>query len=271
MLGGVLLTAQFFGVFLPSCGSTAASRAEMTTGPDRAASGPLAMIEAMPYLAPGFGGPTPLEREERGGDGGEVFVSRYRIVEGESEGASLVIERGEAGDERWRLRTYVQPSDSTGSESQGRRLMQDEEVGLSEDGGAVLLESINHAEGVIVRITPALIVLPALLGAEEPFTQRAQMKLPLIANPSKLREHGTVVKTMRIVGLQRIEVGGESFECVRVHETHASSLSMARSERITESWYAPGVGLIARRYTEAVKALGVTVRSRRQTIEAMLP
>lgn len=270
-LGALLVGAQFFGVFLPSCGSTAASRAESAVGPDRPASAPLMMPEAIPFLAPGFTGPTALETQESDAEGMPVFVSRSRIVEGDAKGGLIVVERSDAGEGRWRLRTYLEPSGASGPGEQSRRLLQDEVVGRSAEGGAALLESINHAEGVIVRIAPALLILPGALGVDEEFTQKARMTLPLISNPARLREQGAVTKSMRVEGWQRLEAEGGSFDCVRVRETHVSHLSLAKSERITTSWYAPGVGLIAQRYTEEVKALGLTVRSRARSIEAILP
>lgn len=233
--------------------------------PEAPAPQSLSAAEAYPFLAPDHSGPTPLERVEPGEDGHDRFVTRYAIVDGLNAGEELRVERTPAEQEgAWRLRWFRVAGGA-------RTLIDEKVVALVEGQGAVLTGSIDHAEGVVVEFDPPLTLIPTTLTPASPFRQEAAMRLPLIEKPEQLREKGKGVSTLNVAASQPIQAGGSKFDAARLHEVFESDLSMADATRTTDHWFAPGVGLVARRWHEKVKALGLIVKDRAQEFVVIPP
>jgi hypothetical protein len=251
-----------------ACQSSRLSGAALTLDPEVPAAEPLKAIEAYPFLDKGFSGPTDIESSTSGADGAEVFASRYAIVDGQDKGGALRMERRPAEQAgAWRMATYLIANGKTGKST----LTQEQTIALSSDGGAVITASTDNAEGVIVEFDPDMLALPAELAMSKTFDQESKMRLPLFENPKKTREHGRGEKTLELLGMQSVRSRAGVFQCAHVREVFTSDLSMATAVRTTDHWYAPGVGLIARRWEEKVTALGLTVKQRAQAYVVLPP
>ncbi len=264
----LLMLAPTILVSMVACRSSPLTGATLALGAETPVTEPFTAFGAFPFLDASHSGPTGIERAAAAQDGAEVFVARYAIVDGDSKGGFLRIERALAEQKgAWRLRTFLE-GDSKASDA---KLAQEQIIAPAPDGGAALVSLINHADGVIVEFKPKMLEHPAELTPAKPFDQQSQMRLPLIDNPEKTREHGTGEKVLELIGMQTVTAGGKVFECAHVHEVFTSNLSMAKAVRTTHHWYAPGVGLIARTWEEEVRALGIVVRRNAQAIVVLPP
>lgn len=264
-----LLLAPMILLSLGACQSSRLTGKALTLGAEKPAAEPLAATGAFPFLKDSHSGATEIESSTSAEDGAEVFTSRYAIVDGQDKGGELRMERRPAEQKgAWRIVTSL----IAGGKSEKPTVTQELTIALGkEDGAAVITASTDNSEGVIVEFEPHMLALPAELAPSKNFEQESKMRLPLIENPKKTREHGSGTKTLELVGMQTVRSRAGTFECAHVREVFTSDLSMAKAVRTTDHWYAPGVGLIARRWEEKVTALGLTVKQRAQAFVILPP
>ncbi|MBX3404254.1 MAG: hypothetical protein KF699_12665 [Phycisphaeraceae bacterium] len=186
--------------------------------------------------------------------------SRAVFAPWESDGsARLEIERAEPDDSgryvqrRWAVR---------GAE---RTLVREQRLVSGDDGAVLLAEEINHAEKVEVVFTPPLVVVPALLTSGVEARQRARMAVYPLGDRARTRARGTVEQTI-VVG-QTVRVRTPAGECdarTLVSEFRAD-LGASKVQNRTETWLAPGIGIIAEQRQERTTALGVPIRNNRES------
>jgi len=128
------------------------------------------------------------------------------------------------------------------------------------DGAVVVDSVVKHDRGLLVEMTPPKVVMPGTLRVGEEFVQDMRMRLPLIKDPSRVRASGTAQLRMSLLGTQRIRsAGGQIIRAVRTHEVFTTKLGPSRSERETDRWFVPGVGLVLEQWHERVTVLGVPI------------
>lgn len=262
------LVAALCALVLAGCSQSRLSVGALTLGAEAPASKPLTALQAFPFLDDAHSGPTDIESLTTSDDGSEVFVARFAIVDGQDKGNVLRSERRPAQPQgAWRIATFLaSESDVTGS-----TLIQEQTIALNTQGAAQIMASIDNAEDVIVEFDPHMLAMPGELVQATQFSQKSKMRLPLIENPERTREKGRGTKTLELVGMQTVRSRAGAFECAHVREVFTSDLSLATAVRTTDHWYAPGVGLIARRWEEKVTALGLTVKQRAQAYVVLPP
>lgn len=203
--------------------------------------------DAFPFF--GAKGDQPSEAEAKGEKGALEAV--YDVVEGEPRGGALILARAPGdGPGVWQLSRRNQKSGA---------LIDESTVALEDSGDVVLRKSLNHERGVRVMLDPPIRVLPKKLEAGAPLSQAAQIRLPYIKTPSKLRERGDATSELTLLGRQSVRVMGKDVEAFVVREVFTSKLQAATAVRTTDRWYAPGLGLVAERWQEEVTALGLVV------------
>lgn len=243
-------------------GCTAGPAAEHTLdlGPERPARVPISRGDLLPWTRPGFVGPARLEAM---GEHAEC-VARFEIVEGPDAGAILIESRRPGPTDRsWLVSRRLE--DEAGPREE-RLLVLD-----ADDGPLVMPSMLNFVRGVRVEMDPPTIVLPALIDPAQPITRELRMRLPLLANPRRLRDRGIGTSELTYPHDQRVRTPAGIFNARLLREVFTSRLGTATAVRATDRWFAPGVGLIAERWVEDVRVLGVVVERSRQAIRILPP
>ena len=135
-------------------------------------------------------------------------------------------------------------------------------VRVRDDGGVEMVREINHAEKVIVDFEPALLVYPALLAPGESVEQRLRMVVHPMRNPERVQAQGDVVHTIRFEGVESIETGThgtvEGWKLVSVLQADLGGPQVVNE---SQEWFAPGLGIVARKKMERTTLLGMRVRA----------
>ena len=71
-----------------------------------------------------------------------------------------------------------------------------------------------------------------------------------------VREKGTCVYRIELVGKQKVHTPAGDFEALVVRQTRHIRLSLAKSDVVMTSWYAPGRGAVAEHIETTTKAFG---------------
>lgn len=221
----------------------------------RPASRTLTLADMVPWAAREGDAPTSIERKE----GASEYIVMYEVTEGAHKGAVLRESRRPGPTPAsWLITRHIEGE----AKAQEERLQK-----LDESSGSLLLPSTKNFErNVAVLFDPPALTAPAILGAGETVRTEFKMRLPILDKPSKLREKGTGRSEITSVSEQRIRTGAGEFDAVLVREVFTSDFSKASAVRTIDRWYAPGVGLVAERWHEEVKAFGIPIESSSQAI-----
>lgn len=141
------------------------------------------------------------------------------------------------------------------------RVIRVQSLQLREDGAVVLVEEINHAEGVEVVFDPPLVVLPAKVEAGAESTGEGRMTVHPIGDRTKIRAKGPTKDSSRCVGAVRVRTSAGEFDAWKLVGTLNADLGPSKVVNETELWLAPGLGLLAERRREKTTVLGVPVRN----------
>lgn len=224
----------------------------------RSARGSRTLLSIIPWATTDRPAPTSLETEAEDG----MFLTIYEVLEGEHAGERLLQIRS-LGHEpgAWRL-TRRLTSKTEPLEMRYQTI---------ESGALMLSYSLNHERGVRVEMDPAALTLPELLEPGKTITREMKLRLPLLDNPKRLREKGTGISEITYVDDQAVQTAAGRFDAAHVREVFTSRFSAATAERIIDRWFAPGAGLIAERWTEEVRVLGVVIEQNGMTIRVLPP
>lgn len=171
----------------------------------------------------------------------------------------LLIERGEP-DARGR---YTQQR-WTASEG-ARTLAREQRLVAGADGSVRLAEEINHAEKVEVVFDPPLVVVPAALSVGSESLERARMTVHPIGDRARTRARGTVEQTIGVGPSVRVRTPAGEFVAVPLVSEFRADLGASKVQNRTETWLAPGVGIVAEQRHERTTALGVPIRNNRES------
>lgn len=179
----------------------------------------------------------------------------YHIVEGADAGDTILIEQkpGAKADE------WIVTRTPSGDEAPLRtdRLRQEK------DGSIVLLETESRDEKVISRYEPPLVVLPARLAAGDAVEQRVELTVRPIEHPDQIDHRGPATNQIKLAAGQDVKTPAGQFASLRVDAVFKADLSAAKVVNKTSTWYAPDLGMIAERYDDVAKTLGITVNQHR--------
>ncbi|MGQ0627784.1 MAG: TapB family protein [Phycisphaerales bacterium] len=136
------------------------------------------------------------------------------------------------------------------------------------DGSVALAQTIEHADEVITRFEPPMVVMPPVFRPGETLQQSFEMVVSPLDKPATVRTRGPCLQTLSHGGLERITTPAGTFDAVhvtsRVTGTLGDGLGKASIVIQTETWYAPGVGVVAQTQSERVTVFGLPVRSQAQ-------
>ncbi len=177
----------------------------------------------------------------------------YRITRGDGAG-SLLVER--------RLSTPAQGATWIDDPRGARR----EFWRVDEDGDVVMPAVVDDADGAITIFDPPLVIAPAQLAPGLALRQEALMRVLRLDDPSQARESGTAVQTIEYSDLESLRTADGVVWAARVTITFKADLKMADAQTVTTLHVVPGRGPVVREWSEAVKALGITIRSARRTM-----
>ncbi|HBS29915.1 MAG TPA: hypothetical protein DEB06_10820 [Phycisphaerales bacterium] len=219
---------------------------------------PLTLRDAYPFVA--LGEREPVAGAERPGSDG-ALVSRWEVLDRSLEGREVREvreERTTSGPGQWRVRTII---DGHTEAIEERTIRLD-----PARDGLVLAESLQHERGVRVVMTPPPLAMPSDLAPGAPFVQTMGLRMPLLENPRRIRAQGTGDMTLEHDADQPLTLDGRVIRCRRLREVFVTAVPPARAVRTTERWFAPGLGLVAERWREEVRVLGVVTERTERTI-----
>lgn len=168
----------------------------------------------------------------------------------------MVIQRGEvAAGKDWTVTRAEAPS-------AGDAVVASELVFRMDGGDQVLVQTTEHADGVVTEMKPPMLVFPARLEAGKPDKREFRMIVHPAGNPKAVKNEGPASNELVYEADEVLDVPAGRFEARKVTSTLRAELGKARVENVTESWYAPppGPGLVAERERQRVTVFGVPVR-----------
>lgn len=186
-------------------------------------------------------------------------AGRLRYASSAVPGDEYIVERG-TGDERvWSVRKARRRS--TGQEQTVSVMVY--AFGL---GGAVqMAQTTEYDDSVMTEFDPPLVVMPGKLAAGAGPIQSLRMVVHPLSDPSKVKTQGPATHQVTYEVDESVVVPAGRFAAHKVVSVLKASLGTARVENTTESWHAPGVGIVAERRTERVSVFGLVVRSNDDT------
>lgn len=174
-------------------------------------------------------------------------------------GYSVVTERGDAAAGGWSVRKLRLNDGATQP-----TLMAEMSFRL-EDGAVVMDKTREEADEVVTEFSPALVAMPVVLRAGAGETQSFKMIVRPGRDLSRIQTQGPATHEIRYEADETVRVPAGRFECRKVVAVLRATLGQAKVENTTESWHAPGVGIVAERHNERVTVLGLPFRSKDRT------
>jgi len=194
----------------------------------------------------------------RGQDLRAAFPGRtvFGVWDGEGEDR-LVIERAPSstGEEA----EYVQKRFRV--DGGGEKLDRKQRLRVRGDGAVVLVEEVNHGEGVEVVFDPPLVVLPARVEPGTMSSSTGQMTVHPLGNRARVRAKGSVNETTTCLGAVRVVTPRGTFVAWKIQSTLDADLGASKVSNTTELWLVPDVGIIAERRREKTTVLGLAIRN----------
>jgi hypothetical protein len=191
--------------------------------------------------------------ELRAAAGGRAI---FADVSDAPQGSRLAIERepGASGE----AAAYVQRRLLIGDGEE--KLIRVQSLALREDGAVVLVEEINHTEGVEVVFTPPLVVIPARIEAGEFPAVEGRMTVHPLGDRTRVRAKGPVKVAAASEGGFRVRTPAGDFDAWKLSSTLTAELGPSRVQNETVIWLVPGIGLIAEERREKTTVMGLPVR-----------
>lgn len=175
------------------------------------------------------------------------------------ESGRLEIERTEPDDQG----RFVQMRWAVGDA--GRAPVRRQRLSMGDDGAVLLAEEINHAEKVEVVFEPPMVVVPAVLKPGIELRQQARMTVHPLGDRSRTRARGAVEQTVAVGAARRVRTPAGEFVALPLTSEFRADLGASRVMNRTETWLAPGVGMVAEQRHERTTALGVPIRNNRES------
>lgn len=146
-------------------------------------------------------------------------------------------------------------------DSTGETLDREQRLRVRQDGAVVLVEEVNHGEGVEVVFEPPLVVLPARVEPGAMTNSTGQMTVHPLGNRARVRAKGSVNERTTCLGAVRVVTPRGSFVAWKIQSTLDADLGASRVSNTTELWLVPEVGIIAERRREKTTVLGLAIRN----------
>lgn len=130
---------------------------------------------------------------------------------------------------------------------------------VQQDGGWAMTRSVTPDRGVITDYDPPMLVYPARIEPGARLTQSVKLTVHPLSDPERVQSRGTATNTIELAGRQMVRTAAGEIEALRLRATFEGAFGVARVRRVTDSWHAPQLGLVAEETHERVTALGAPV------------
>lgn len=176
------------------------------------------------------------------------------LSDGIERGASIIIRREETA-----------AHGATVAVSEGEQRV--EFLKRESDGSAALTAAIDRHENALTLFNPPLVVCPATLTPNQPFSSESAMRIVALDNPGKQRETGRARRTITLIGdaTMRTARGDEQVALIEIR--FQANLRFADADERVTLYVSRADGLIAQKSIERVTILGMIPR---ETKRAML-
>lgn len=136
------------------------------------------------------------------------------------------------------------------------------------DGSVAMTAVIDREENALTLFEPPLIVAPALLKANQPFTSEAAMRVVALGNPAKHRERGTARRSITYVDDVLLRIGSREIPVARIEIRFDADLRFADADELTTLYVARGIdgGVILQLSREKIVILGTFPRTTERTL-----
>ena len=177
----------------------------------------------------------------------------YRVVDSGGEVATIRVEQ--VDDAEYPYRRYTADN----------RI---EHLRLGGDASVLIgrVEDLGHNQ--TTTYDPPVPLLPGAIRVGEPLVVESSMVVRPSGNPDAVTTRGTCVVTISLVGVERVNVGGESLEAHRILTAYEAKMGMASVTQSTTSWWVTGWGLAAEQSAERIGALIFNSTTERKMIAA---
>ncbi|MBL8991635.1 MAG: hypothetical protein JNJ48_08665 [Phycisphaerae bacterium] len=137
-----------------------------------------------------------------------------------------------------------------------------------DDGAIVSPRTSERDDAVVTEFEPALVVMPGVLRAGDTAVQSLHMVVRPADRPDRVKTQGDATHEIRYEADETVRVPAGRFRTQKVVAVLRANLGTAKVENTTESWHAPGAGIVAERRVERVTVFGVPIRSSDRTVVA---
>ncbi len=190
---------------------------------------------------------------------GETRTRLFEVVEGEDEGSRR---RMEVSNESGTLRITT----TLAGEDRPRSA---ERMRVGTGGDLVSERSVTRDRDVITEFDPPLLVFPARLEPGTPARGTNRFIVHPLSDPERVKQRGNATVEITLVGREAVSLPDAVVQALRVRTRLEVDFGAAEVERTTDQWLMPGAGLIAERYDETIRVLGVPTERRHGTMRAV--
>lgn len=139
-------------------------------------------------------------------------------------------------------------------------------VRLDGAGSLHMARMHNTTRGRVTSFDPAIVLLPAEFEPSEVEEQMVDLLVADLDAPGEIDQRGSGISTVTFRGVERIRTPMGEFDAYRVRSELATDFGSATSRRVTDRWYADGVGLVGESYEERISVFGIVVDTKSRSM-----
>ncbi|TVQ75606.1 MAG: hypothetical protein EA380_10375, partial [Phycisphaeraceae bacterium] len=121
----------------------------------------------------------------------------------------------------------------------------------------------------ITNFDPPMTIMPAQLSPDAPYEERFRVTITSLKAPDRIEQRGSGTSTIAYRGIQHITTPAGEFEAHLIRSEFTTDFGMASARRITDRWYAEGVGLVAESFEERIVVLGINAETRQRSMRRL--
>lgn len=149
------------------------------------------------------------------------------------------------------------------------RPLSEQLVKVQPDGRYTTPRMRNIDRDRITHFDPPMTIMPARLSSDAPHEERFRVTITRLNNPDRVEQRGAGASTITYRGIQHITTPAGDFEAHLIRSEFTTEFGSARARRITDRWYAEGIGLVAESFEEQITVLGLNAETRRRSMRRL--
>ena len=151
------------------------------------------------------------------------------------------------------------------------RPLSEQLVRIHDDGGYTTPRMRNIDRDRITDFDPPMTIMPARLSADAPHEERFRVTITRLKTPDRIDQRGTGTSTIAYRGIQHITTPAGDLEAHLIRSEFTTDFGVASARRITDRWYAEGVGLVAESFEEKIVVLGISAETKQRSMRRLDP